>query len=82
MRADIHSNDDDSITVSVTFTPGESLLESERRVQAAVNEIGCAATGECLLRFDADGANLEVGGRKLTSGGLRLKDCQTRMARR
>ncbi|MFT5106764.1 MAG: hypothetical protein ACI8XO_000348 [Verrucomicrobiales bacterium] len=77
MRADIHSNDDGSITVSATLTPGESTLESERRVQAAVNEIGCAATGECLRRFDTDGAKLEVGGRKLTSCGLRPKDYQT-----
>ena len=46
-------------------------------MQAAVNEVGCAATGECLRRFDADGSKLEIAGRKLTSCGMRPKDYQT-----
>ncbi len=71
MPADIRHNDNGSFTVSVTVTPGSSMLESELGVQAAVNEAGSAATGECLRRFDTDGGKLEVGGRKLTSCGRR-----------
>ncbi len=77
MPAEIHHNDNGSITVSATFTPGNSMLDCELKVQAAVNEIGRAATGECLRRFDADGSKLEVAGRKLTSCGMRPKDYQT-----
>jgi hypothetical protein len=77
MPAEIHHNDDGTITVSATFMPGNSMLESERNVQCAVNEVGCAATGECLRRFDTDGGKLEVAGRKLTSCGMRPKDYQT-----
>jgi hypothetical protein len=53
------------------------MLESERNVRAAVNEAGCAATGERLRRFDTDGGKLEVAGRKLTSCGMRTKNYQT-----
>jgi hypothetical protein len=77
MPAEIRHNDNGSFTVSVTVTPGSSMLESELGVQAAVNEAGSAATGECLRRFDTDGGKLEVGGRKLTSCGRRPKDYQT-----
>ena len=53
------------------------MLESETRLQEALNEAGSAATGECLQRFDTDGGKIEVGGRKLTSCGQRPKNYQT-----
>ena len=62
-------NADDSITVSLTFTPGASMYESELNLQSALNEAGALATGECLARFDTDGAKIVLGGRKLTSKG-------------
>lgn len=72
MPVEICRNSDDSITVSVTFKPGQSMLESEMRLQQALNEAGTLATGECLKRFDSDGAPILVGGRKLTvKGGAR-----------
>lgn len=77
MPAEIQQNADGSINVSVTVTPGASMLECELNIQAALNEAGTAATGECLRRFDTDGGKLEVGGRKLTSCGQRPKDYQT-----
>jgi hypothetical protein len=39
---------------------GGSMLDCELEVQAAVNEVGCAAKGECLRRFDADDSKLAM----------------------
>ena len=75
--AELATNEEGSITVSVTFMPGDSMLESETKLQHAMNEAGAAATGECLRRFDTDGGKIEVGGRKLTSCGQRPKNYQT-----
>lgn len=77
MPADLTTNEDGSITVIVTFMPGESMLESEVRLQEAINEAGSIGTGECLRRFDTDGGKIEVADRKLTSCGLRPKNYQT-----
>ena len=77
MAAKIDRNEDESITVSVTFQPGDSMLESELNLQAALNEAGSAATGECLTRFDSDGGKMVIGGRKMTSKGRIEKTFQT-----
>ena len=69
----IEHHADESITVSVTFAPGASMYESELNLQAALNEAGADATGECLARFDTDGAKIALGGRKLTSKGRAAK---------
>ena len=60
MPAEIIRNSDDSITVSVTFKPGNTMLDCETELQEALNEAGAAATGECLKRFDSDGAPILV----------------------
>lgn len=73
MPAEITRNADDSITVSVTFVPGRSMLESEENLQAALNEGGAAATGECLKDFDSDGGPIVVGGKKFTVKGGKRK---------
>jgi len=75
----IIQNADDSITVSVTFKPGTSMLDCETELQQALNEAGAMATGECLKRFDSDGAPILVGGKKLTvkGGGRKPKKYQT-----
>lgn len=77
MATEMTTNEDGSITVRVTFKPGESMLESETRLQEALNDAGATATGECLRRFDTDGGKIEVGGQKLTSCGQRPKNYQT-----
>ena len=77
MDPDIQRNPDDSITVSFTFKPRESMLESELNLQAMSNEANALASGECLKRFDTDGSPLVVGGRTLTSKGLKPKKYQT-----
>ena len=61
MSPDICRNPDNSITVSFTFAPGSSMLESELNLQAASNAANALATGECLKGFDTDGAPIEVG---------------------
>ena len=77
MAAKIEHREDGLITVSVTFAPGDSMLESELNLQEALNEAGTAATGECMLRFDTDGGKIEVAGRKLTTTGSKPKNYQT-----
>jgi hypothetical protein len=77
MAAKVECREDGSITVSVTFLPGDSMLESEVNLQEALNEAGSAATGECLGRFDTDGGKIEVAGRKLTTTGSKPKNYQT-----
>ena len=70
-------NTDHSIIVSVTFTLGKSLFESELNLQTALNEAGAAATGECLSKFDTDGGKIIMGGRKMTTKDQRPKTYQT-----
>jgi hypothetical protein len=77
MLPDIRRNPDNSITVSFTFKPGTSMLESEFNLQAASNAANAIASGECLKQFDTDGAPIQVGGRQLTSKGLESKDYQS-----
>lgn len=77
MATKLERNADNSITVSVTFTPGKSMFESELNLQAALNEAGAAATGECLSMFDTDGGKLVLGGRKMTTKGQLPKVYQT-----
>ncbi|MDB4589746.1 hypothetical protein OAE15_01385 [Verrucomicrobiales bacterium] len=67
MSPDIQRNPDNAITVSFTFTPGASMLESELNLQTASNDANALASGECLKRFDTDGSPIEMGGRTLTS---------------
>jgi hypothetical protein len=77
MAPDIQRNPDDSITVSFTFKPGDSMLESELNLQAMSNQANALASGECLKRFDTDGSPVAIGGRTLTSKGLKPKKYQT-----
>jgi len=77
MATEISHNPDGSMTLSVRFLPGASMLESELNLQAALNEAGAGATGECLLRFDTDGSKILIGSQKLTSKGLQPKTYQT-----
>ena len=77
MGTEILTNADGSITLSVSFTPGASMMESELNLQSALNELGAGASGECLKRFDTDGAKIEIGGCKFTSKGAQPKTYQT-----
>jgi hypothetical protein len=77
MATEITRNADGSMTLTVSFTPGASMLESEMNLQSALNELGAEATGECLKRFDTDGSKIKVGGCKFTSKGAQPKFYQT-----
>ena len=77
MSPDIQRNPDNTITVSFTFTPGASMLESELNLQTASNDANALASGECLKRFDTDGSPIEMGGRTLTSKGQVEKTYQS-----
>ena len=79
MSSQISRNSDNTITVSVTFSPGRSMLETEELLQAALNEAGALATGECLKDFDSDGGTIVIAGKKLTvkGGGKMPKKYQT-----
>jgi hypothetical protein len=77
MSATLSENSDGSFSVSFRFTPGNSMLEAEHSLRAALNEAGNLATGKCLEHFDTDGAALTVGGERFTSKGRLPKTYQT-----
>ena len=77
MSATITSHTDHSITLEVTLEFHSSMLESERSIQAALNEAGCLATGSALERFDTDGSPLVMGSSRWTSKGQEPKTYQT-----
>jgi hypothetical protein len=77
MSTKIVPNSDGSMTLSVTFTPGPSMMESELSLQSALNQLRTEATGRCLEHFDTDGSKIVVGGHKMTSKGAQPKIYQT-----
>lgn len=77
MPSTLSTHPDGTMTVSFTFRPGSSMLESETNLQRAANEALNAATGACLSRFDTDGTPLLIGRAKLTSKGRLSKLYQT-----
>ena len=54
-----------------------SMLEVERRVQDACNEVGNLATHRALERFDTDGSSITLGAIKWTSKGRVEQKYQT-----
>jgi hypothetical protein len=65
------------VTVEVTVRLDGTLLEMERAIQEATNEVGCCATHEALSRFDADGSPIRLGEIKLTARERNPKEYQT-----
>lgn len=77
MDAKVTRRDESGITLQVRIEFGPSMLESEKRIQDAVNEMGTVATSEALGQFDTDGDPINVGGIRMTSKGLFPKEYQT-----
>lgn len=77
MPVEIAVQKNGNVRVAFEFVPGATMMDSERNLQAAANEAQAAATGECLSRFDTDGAPLMIGGKKLTSKGRKSKIYQS-----
>lgn len=77
MDTKVTRRDESGITLQVRIEFGPSMLESEKRIQDAVNEMGTVATSEALGQFDTDGDPIKVGGIRMTSKGLFPKEYQT-----
>lgn len=56
------------IQIEVEFS--SSMLDSEKRIQSALNEAGVAATGVLLEKFDTNGRPIQMGSVSMTSKGL------------
>ena len=77
MSATLIERTEHSLTLQVTIPLAASMLASERRIQSALNEAGCLATGAALERFDTDGAPRVMGASRWTSKGPEPKAYQT-----
>lgn len=77
MPATLLSVDGDRVQVLVEMRLEASLLESEEKILAALNEAGMLVTAQALKRFDTDGKPIEVGGSRWTSKGQEPKAYQT-----
>lgn len=69
MESKIVSSSTNQIKIEVTFSFTDSMLQSERMIQDALNDAGNLATEQLLKRFDTDGSDIFVGEVKLTSKG-------------
>lgn len=67
MTPEVLHNDDETMTIKVTFKKSAAFLECEENIQDALNEVGNLATEQCLEDFDSDGSPIVVAGRKLTA---------------
>jgi hypothetical protein len=77
MSARITERKGNRITVAVDIELTGSMLEMEDSILEGVNEVGNVASGEALKRFDADGADLMIGGTTWYTKGLQNKTYQT-----
>jgi hypothetical protein len=77
MTARISSRKGDEITIEIKIRLSGSILEREEQVLEGLNEGGNVATQEVLKDFDADGADLKIGGTKWYSKGRLPKTYNT-----
>lgn len=77
MAAQIISQANGKLTIQVTVSLKETMLESEQSIVECVNQVGVLATGEALKRFDTDGSPLVMGDIKLTARCKNGKEYQT-----
>ncbi len=69
MTARIISSSSKKTVVQIEIEWGTSMLESETRIQSALNEAGVAATELILKRFDTSGEPIRFGSVSMTSKG-------------
>lgn len=77
MDAAISSQSEHFFEINIKIPRGKNILESEEKIQQALNVAGCLATKETMERFDTDGRPIIVVGQKLTSKGKENKKFQT-----
>ena len=74
MSAKIISQKEGKLTLQVEIDlDATSMLNSEERIQTALNELGSLATVKALDQFDTNGEPIEVNGKKMTSKGQEKK---------
>jgi len=69
MVAKIISRDETGVVMEVRVNFNNSMLDSEKNLQVALNEAGVLASGELLETFDANGKPLQFGSVTMTSKG-------------
>lgn len=69
MDTKIISQSTTELKMEITFQFNDSMLQSERSIQDALNSAGTVATEELLKQFDTDGSDIMIGDLKLTSKG-------------
>ena len=75
MSAKIITEKEGKLTLQVEIAlDANSMLNSEERIQSALNELGILATAKALGQFDTNGLPIEVNGKKLTSKGQEKKN--------
>jgi hypothetical protein len=67
VAAQIISRDGNDVTIQVTVSLKQSMLESEQSIVDSVNQVGVLATEEALNQFDTDGSPIVMGGVKFTA---------------
>ena len=77
MSARLIAVDGKIVTLELKLELSRSLLETEERLLAVLNEAGCVATQEALKQLDTAGSPLVIGQVKLTSKGQVAKAYQT-----
>lgn len=67
-----------TVKIELTLTlNGTSMLDMETEIQREVNEVGMAATGFALSRFETTGEPIKIGSVKMTTQGRYRKDYET-----
>lgn len=77
MDAQIISQSEKSFKLEIEIARGTNILESEEKIQQALNVGGVLATEEAMKQYDTDGSPIIVCGQKLTTKGLEMKKFQT-----
>jgi len=77
MDTKILSGSQTEVKIEVTIKFTNSMLESERSIQDALNNVGTVATEQLLTKFDTDGSAIILGNLKFTSKGKSAQTYQT-----
>ncbi len=77
MNAQVINKSGDEITVQVKVKLTGSMMDMEKSIQQAVNEVGSELTKAALKKFDTTGAPIKVGDVRLSSKGQVLKRYET-----
>lgn len=77
MKAELVSQAGTEVTIQVKVDLSGSLLEAEKKILDACNEVGKVASVCALKGFDTDGSPMQVAGVKLTAKQPTPKDYET-----